>query len=39
MIVPGTCLSIPDPYGLIAVVAESRFRLFLLNPADICASA
>ncbi len=37
-IVPAACLSIPEPYGLIAVVAESQFRLFLLNPADICAS-
>jgi hypothetical protein len=37
--VPATCLSIPEPYDLIAVVAETQFRLFLLNPADICASA
>lgn len=33
--VPLTCLSIPAPSCLIFVVAESHFRLFLINPADI----
>ena len=37
-ILPAACLSIPEPSRLIIVVAETHFRLFLINPADTCAS-
>ncbi len=36
--IPATCLSIPEPSCRIAVVAKTHFRLFLINPADTCAS-
>jgi hypothetical protein len=33
------CISIRQPYDPISVVALPQFRLFLINPADISASA